>query len=115
MFLVSLRAIGYSYNIPCLSIIFQISPNDLLPREIKADLGQDVKFSVSASGMPSLIYHWYFWPSHGKPMLDWIPLTGVHGCEITIDAMRLEDVGIYKCFVEHRLQVCIFLGRGGHR
>jgi hypothetical protein len=68
-------------------------------------LGQDVNFAVSATGMPSLIYHWYFWPSHGKPMLDWIPLTEVEGCEINIDAMRLEDVGIYKCFIEHRLQV----------
>ena len=38
-------------------------------------------------------------------MLDWIPLTEVEGCEINIDAMRLEDVGIYKCFIEHRLQV----------
>ena len=68
-------------------------------------MGQDVNFAVSATGMPSLIYHWYFWPSHGKPMLDWIPLTEVEGCEINIDAMRLEDVGIYKCFIEHRLQV----------
>ena len=74
-------------------------------------LGEKVTLNVQATGVPSLEYHWFFWPKN-ECRKDWIPIDEIKDPEICIENIRLEDAGTYKCFVTHSLQVVDNIGNG---
>ena len=82
----------------------KLDKQNLNLQEIIADLGQDLSLQVKGQGVPSLVYQWFFWPSNDHHQKDWTPLD-VHEAELHIDDLSLEDIGIYKCFVQHQLKV----------
>ncbi len=84
----------------------KIRQEDLEVRRVEVKLGKNVCFAVGAKGSPSLQYLWFYWPLHPKTSVtDWQPLPEVTGHEIHVDGLRLEDVGIYKCLVQHCMTV----------
>jgi hypothetical protein len=82
----------------------KLTPESTSRQELYTDLGSDVIISTIAQGIPSPMYHWFFW-SHDESNKDWTALSDVHGKEITIDALRLCESGIYRCYVNHCLRV----------
>lgn len=82
----------------------KVRQEDLELREIQAELGQNVTFAVSAQGSPTLTFHWFFWPTFGQNS-EWQKLDEVKTNEIIIEDMRIEDVGTYKCLIQHSFKV----------
>ena len=77
---------------------------DNTDKVVIVNLGEEVTLNVQATGVPSLEYHWFFWPKN-ECRNDWIPIDEIKDPEICIENIRLEDAGTYKCFVAHSLQV----------
>ena len=73
----------------------KLDEKNLQLETVQAELGTDLCFTVQAQGVPSLVYHWYFWPQNAENQSDWIPLE-VHGNQLHIDDLCSEDIGLYR-------------------
>ena len=72
-------------------------------RQICQPLGASFDLEIKAQGVPTPAFHWMKLPDANDGE-DWLA-TGVTTPRLRIENFQLSDVGVYQCYVSHRVAV----------